>query len=527
MNDHSYSESAIKNTLKRIRGQLNGNGVDPAAATLTLKRNGMAHLKARTSFEADAKVETKQEKGKTVKGRLVDPAKMDTEIKNFVSSVADQDSLQKAAKDKIKALPLQGFGSMKAVLDLPVGQDILCAHNKCQDCHGQGITQCRHCQGQANLKCPKCYGHGELQCDICLGHGTLQDGQTKKQCYKCFGRGEYQCYQCQGKRLIPCSQCQAKGQVTCNSCNGAGVNTMIVTLTPQIKTSAEIFVEDLDEDPKRMVGKIGSVKLAQGGHMDVKTVKPPTDNPDEEERAYFEDAPPDLSKTTVFYEATMPWAVAELAYGDERHDITFAGKKGAVCESGTFMEHILQPHLEMYDRALRKQASAPRVIKDSASLRVSRETFSLLGKGKPKKVMIALHKNYPYGWSKGFIQTYVTCAYKAMNKATRASRYLGLGLGLAASALLQYMMFTGHITLPPLFPENIAYLMLGFPLVLGALLSIIAVKATGFFQYYNLMRTLGLKARRMPPSGKAGLYGLIGSVIIWGILFYGLYSGLY
>lgn len=527
MDDYSYSQKHIDKALQRIQAQLKGNHPDPSSATLSIKRNGFATINARTRFDIDAHIETRQEKGKITQGRLVEANKLDSEIKAFSAKLSQNENISQAAKDQIKTLPIQGFGAQKAVVNLPIGKEIITAHIACGGCHQQGHKQCQKCQGQGNIKCPRCFGHGELQCDVCLGSSVIQEGNTSKQCHKCFGRREVHCYQCQAKRMVPCTDCNMRGQVSCHGCNGTGFNSTVVTLTPKIQTIADIFVEDLDDDPKRMIGKIGSVNLAKGGHATVKIIQAPTANEDASEIAYYDDEDDKIDSNTVFYEMNLPWAVAQLNLNDKKYTVTFAGQKGAVCESGSFMADVLNPSVEILDKCKRGHIKARDAIQKIAHTRVSRETFEMLAKRKPAKVMQEMHKQYPLGWSKKFIQSYVMSAYTVLKRATRSTRYIGLIVGLLFSTLFYYGWFIKRLKPEFSLSYPTAYIIEGIPFVTGIIIVLIAIKGIGYFQYQSLMRQIGIRTRHMPPVGKAGLYGIIGAIILWVMFIYGQYANIY
>ena len=512
MDDHSYSQEHIQKAEKKIKSQLEGNGVDPATVKLEIKRQGIAILTAQTSYTLDCHVNMKDIKGKATGGKLVTQGGLQKEIDSFLKEFGEKESVETIAKDKIKSLPLYGFGAENETIDLEAEKKTFTEHVSCKNCQGKGQSQCPQCQGRTYLQCPKCFGRGEKQCHICNGHGKIQEGSEQKQCYECWGKGEVMCITCQGKRQIPCSNCHMKGLIQCHTCGGHGMNSIQATVTPFLKANGAINTGVLEDDAKRMVGKIGGLTLAKAGHIDIKTVKPPEQ--EEVERAYYEDEPEDITNNTVFYEANMPWAVADLTVDGKPHDVTFAGQKGAVCESGKFMEQIVEPHVQQLNQALLGHGNAMTAINDACALRVSRETFAMLGKSKTKRTMQQLYKNYPMGWSKSTIQTFVKTSYKALQKATRRPRYIGLAIGLGLALLMNYIWFIGGIDLSLDIPSNYD-MMDGLPFIIGLFITVLAIKIIGFFIYQSLMKDLGIKSKSAPPMGKAGFYALIGNLLIW------------
>ena len=514
MKDHSYSREFVKKAETQIKRQLDGNDVDLSTITLTVAREGIDTLTAQTSYKFDCKVDTKLEKGKSIRGNVIKSGTLDTEIKRYIESFTTKDTLDILAKDKIKNLPLLGFGSDKTIIELSAEKKIFTEHVNCSACHGKGQSQCQKCQGKTRIQCQKCFGRGESQCPLCHGHRQIQSGGESKQCYECMGRGEVLCINCQGKRTVPCQQCHMKGHTTCHNCKGEGLNTNFATLSPFIITSAAINVQNLELDTKRMAGKIGGLELASGGHIQMKVVEPTETK--HEVRAYYEDDPEDNTKTSLFYEGAFAWAVAHVKIKSKQHDITFAGNKGAVCESGNFMELVIDPYLQKMDRATRGQVNAQDAIKEACTLRVSRETFSMIGVLKPKKIMQQLYKRYPLGWTKNTIKAYVTTCYNTLKIATRRLRYTGLAIGLLVSLVGFYLWFVTGLNVNFAIPSQYKILLDGIPLIVGITVTFIVIKATGFITYRALMKDIGIKSKKAPPTGMAGLYGFVGNLIMWG-----------
>jgi hypothetical protein len=51
---------------------------------------------------------------------------------------------------------------------------------------------------------------------------------------------------------------------------------------------------------------------------------------------------------------------------------------------------------------------------------------------------------------------------------------------------------------------------------LGLFITLSSIKSIGYFTFQSVMKDIGIPTKKMPPVGKAGLYGLIGNILLWG-----------
>lgn len=339
-----------------------------------------------------------------------------------------------------------------------------------------------------------------------------------KFCHQCQGKGKVFCTQCQGQKEIPCTQCGARGTTKCNDCNGEGVNSSHTIIEPYLKISSAINIQELDSEPKTFASKVGPLNLIKGAHIDIKNIKAP--QIEEEERAYYEDEPEDHTKNTVYYQATMPWAVGTIEMNDQMYKICFVGKKGAICDSGHFMDDLLQPQLELLSNAAQGNGFVAGLLKEACNVRVSRETLSAVTQYPKKKAMVAIHKKYSVGFTKQTLQSMVQNSYLALKRVTLRPRYIGLCMGLILSAAIYYYWFmNGGRSVTATNPQNVRMAMDSIPLVIGTFLTLASIKITGYFTFLSVMKDIGINTKKMPAFGKAGLYGLIGNILLWSGIF--------
>jgi hypothetical protein len=514
MSDYKYPDDLIKKTDARIQAQLVGNGID--SLSFNIKRQGLSKFSAHTDYTIECKIDTKEHAGKATKGKVVDASAIQSEIKQFISSVQDDDSTNSTIVPQIESLPLKGFGADKTPIQITSKTETFTCHTQCGSCAGKGQSECRICKGQTRQQCPMCHYTGELDCMTCQGRGLIDNNGKQIPCTYCQGRGRIYCTNCNGQKTISCVACNAKGNIPCKTCGGKGEATQITTITPMAMTKSQINVQELDNEPKVLVSKIGALNLAKGGHINIKTVKPPSPD-DENSAAWYEDKPEVKKKTGVYYTVSVPWAVGEIIYNDKPYNISLVGNKGAVADAGSFMDAILKKPADIMMAAANGQGIVTNLLKDTCEYQVSRETLTSVVQGKTKQTMMELQKTYGIGLSKQFIQTFVKSAYTATKKITRRPRYIGLGVGLALSAMLYYFWFMrdGRDNFDTQ-SQAAQYAMDGLILIIGMIFTFGIIKGSAYFAMQSVLKTLNIQIKKIPAAGTAGIYGLIGCALIWG-----------
>lgn len=519
MNDYSYPNELIKKVQSRILKQLDGNHVHKQDVSFTIKRQGVGEITAKTSYTVDCTVNTRTSKGKKNEGSIVKQGTLQAEIQNFTSSLADKESVQTAIKEHIKSLPMHGFGAEKIQFPLKTDKAIFTEHVTCGTCNGQGKRQCPTCHGSGQMQCPVCLGSGVMRCMTCMGSGYITVNGQQQPCPTCQSRGEVYCTRCNGQRVCPCTSCQARGFIMCGDCNAEGVNSIHAVIEPHAITHCDIFITDLDADPKNMVAKIGAAILAKGGHLIPKVTKAPKE--EEEDLAYYEIPAVKKPDNAVHYIADVPWAVIDVIIQGQSTPISLVGSKGAVADSGKFMEPVVQKPFELIARAARSDGFISGLLKDACDYTVTRETLSAVARMKPKQAHAHLQKLYGLGFDKQTWPTVIKNTYQAIKNITKRPRYIGLAVGLLAAAAVYYQWFMGDTRAMTEGLKNDYY---RYGLDVLSLITMIAInfamiKGIAFFTFQSVMRDIGITTKKMPPMGKAGIYALLGNISLWGAFF--------
>ena len=526
MSNYSYPDEFIKKAEARIRKQLDGNGVDPKTVSLSVKRQGMGNFSAQTSFKTDFDIDKQEKPGRHPIGETVETGKAQPRVQELITEIQDNDTLSEEIKTKIEALPFKGFGAEKNILPLKQHEKVFSEVHICKTCDGHGQSICQTCLGHGQIPCNLCHQHGMIQCPLCNGIGEIYQGSEKKLCTQCHGKREIFCTQCLGQKVMACTSCQGKGTISCSSCHGEGANTFTLSVKPYVQTHSEIHLQKLEYEPKTMANKIGALSLAKGGHIQIDVTKPPEQ--EDEQRAYYQDAPEDTGKSTVYYSATAPWAVAEVTIKDTNYNIYFLGYKGAIADSQPFMDAVIEKPLSFLESAGNKDNKPHEMLEKACDHRVSRETLKSVIKNGRKKAMKDIHQNYKIGFPKTSIQNFVRAAYKGINALTRKWRYIGLEIGLFLSPFISYFwFFEGYRQ-----KVSSAHVYIEYGVDLLVLLAMIAttilcIKVIAWFPYRSLAKKMNIQSTALPPIGDMGKLAIGWSIFSWLTGFINLFIAFY
>jgi len=505
--NYNYPDEFIKKLRHRIQKQIQGNAPQSIKIDLKVIDQGIDLIKGQTRYSLDCDVQTHSGKGQVAKGRVIKQGEMQREINAYLNGFSDEGSMTSTAKTVIKSLPLHGFGAGKQDIPLNDKKTVLSEQSTCGTCHGKKQINCSKCHGKKQIQCPKCYGTGYMKCIACNGNRTVIINGKRQNCRQCQGQGRVICTQCRGHKTIPCPSCYGKGSMTCHDCGGQGTKTSNTTITPSLKIQGDILIDEMAPHPKNMVGKIGAQNLAKGGHIQVNMVSNDTDNDDQNQ-----------NDNIIHYQSKMPWAVVQFMIGKTPYKVHLAGSKGAIASSGHFMDDILDNGITKLEKAASGEGYINGLLKDATRYALIKDLLSQLIKtNHPKKTMVGIHKKYNLGLSKQITQKMIKNSLSALKRVTRLPRYIGMAVGFGASALINYYWFMNNgmtmVALPPSIPPMIAH---GIPLMVSMGVAFAMTKMAGYMTYQSLLKQLEIKQAKMPIAGTAGIYALIGSLIIWG-----------
>jgi hypothetical protein len=439
MSNYKYPENLIKKVESRIAHQLDGNSATIQDIEFKIKRQGLDQFSARTAYDLDCQVKTSKITGRYTQGKIVPSNEITSAIDNYLSSMKDQKSTNSLLNEKVKSLPNKGFAVDKSMLTMDSETTSFVSHEKCINCQGKGKNDCVPCRVTGRQNCVPCQSTGLIQCMVCRGQRQININGEMKPCHQCQGRGQSICTYCNGQRSIMCPNCQGKAQLMCKGCDGKGDISTIHTVTAKAVTKAQINIQELNADSKRMVSIVSPLNLAKGGHIKVEITKPPAD--EEDNSAWYEDQKI-IDKSGVFYIARVPWAVGEVTYKNKPYNINIIGEKGAVAESANFMDHVLNPLINLLNNAAKSGEQPMSILDKACTYRVSRETIQSLKKQSAKKTMILLSRTYGLGLSKKSIQSIVKNIQNTMKRATQKYHHMGYVVGFVLTISILGIWFT-------------------------------------------------------------------------------------
>jgi hypothetical protein len=505
MSDNTNINAFIKQIENQVRKQLKGNYQDFEKVKLVLKNHSSEILKGETTYKLDITIDKKT--GAKAGAKTVPNGMIQQEIHAYLGKLQNDPNFNEAIKQRIKKQPYKGFAADKDILKLTDKSEMLAEENTCQKCGQKGKIQCHTCRGQGQIQCQYCYATGLSQCTYCMGTGRDRQ-DNRKNCQYCYGQGKTQCLQCRGRRVKPCQTCQTSGMILCQACKGQGKHISTLTLTPVASLESKIHIQDLSDQLKNIIGNKNISQLITKFDIPISDVKPPELKGDK--RYYFEEKPQDDRKNTLYYEAKIDWTIIEFDNLKTSKNIYSLGKKPKVLMSGHFMRDVTHPIADIFDTILSNRITQQSIFEELSSYNVSRETFSLLKKYKPKKVLSKLHQNYPLGWPKKDMQAFVKNAYLSLKKMTRTSRYIGLTLGLITSVTTAYIYsLKSDLFVSLNIIAEYAVLYIGMTVT-----TLVVTQLVSFLRYRKIMNLMGIKTIKPPPLGKALYYAILGNSLI-------------
>lgn len=420
-------------TIKRLRGLANGNGLAPE--TIELVRTDetihtvLGQVQLTPSFQIQTTIHIGKIKEKN-KRLLPSVAALQEEVRRIQDDFKKKASWVKNARQEIEKTSGHGWGLETATITWPGQETTLAATENCPICKGMGQSTCPHCFGQGYTTCIHCQGRGEEYCPHCQGTGQDPADPSQK-CSLCHGKCFTPCRFCQATGKEICPHCQGKGNLPCPACNGTGYITQEVKINCGAEAKFSLGrTADLPSGLLRLMQRIGEDRLTKG-HVDVK-MEPPLKEPES-----------DGEQTALLLTAKIPYAEMVLKIGEEKCKVFAFGKKGHLSNVPLFLDKSLASARKALLRAAKGLAP---LDKATTSRRLMLEALFLVLKGETNPN--ALRRLYPIGLSGKTAQEIMRNLSLALKNNTRKTRAMtGGGLVLFNAAL-----FMGLFVLFPQMP---------------------------------------------------------------------------
>ncbi|HEY8963246.1 MAG TPA: hypothetical protein VIN59_02155 [Alphaproteobacteria bacterium] len=502
--DPSLADVAIA----RIRKQVQGNGLKPAAVNLTGINGQIYDFYGTTSVKLTPSVTEGRRAGRHADGDIIQAAQIDDAIQNFVDRVAGDRGVLGLVYETLSTREDQGFGLQGQTINLPQVTRTFLAHDACPTCRGAGGKPCHNCHGQMRIQCYRCHGQGGIPCLTCSGRGQILTPQGPQMCHVCQGRGLSQCPVCQGGRMIMCPECQGQGRKICESCQGQGWTTQYWTVGLTAQTVFHLRKTGLPAALVSLIDRVGGSRLAADGHAHVQLLT----GRDAEHLVCFADIEGG-SNLWFLYRAQIPFAELEIGFGKAVLKPKLAGYKARLIDVPDFMDALLKSGTDLLHDAARGGAGAAQLILSAARYRALGDVLRGLVRSGPRKMAKFLSDNYPLGLSQGMAAQILRDANTALSRLSLWPRMMAMGASLAVAFVIlgSYFFYDGRTlvaqsmdTLPTLVVFVVDLLLMAALGMAGTF----AIRATARKAMRGVLEGLGVVSGGNLPLPKPGVPGL-------------------
>lgn len=423
--DNAQKKLAQK-ALRQIRSLCQGNGVAPDSVQIKNARSTIIECQAITHVELHPETTEEKKKGRHNEGQMVEsPAQLQKIITEITQKALKNNETRKHLTKMLIDRPDKGFSLHAEYFDVdPLKRDF-CFHEACGTCSGKGNVACNRCGGQKREVCNHCHGRSMLPCTYCHGSGFIQDQDGEQsQCNRCFGQRQTACNICQKTGSIGCRQCSGSGALKCNACGGSAFFTHITHLNVRLKTLFEIDRAALPDPVVKIIEDKGN-KMVEKGHI----------------RLHAEPVKREDGGLAIQYTAQFPYGDLELSINGKPLKAHIFGYKGKMLRLPNFLDQLIAQNFQNLEQAANNKNSIDSNIKKASKSRFIAEGLLLSVQMPPKKAMLALKKKFPMGASGTFIKQVILLSSKALNNATRKTRFSALAIGTFLAGLINAAYF--------------------------------------------------------------------------------------
>lgn len=481
-----------------------GNGVKKDAITLVSHTITTHTLNASTHLEIKPVYQERQMPGKVAVGQMAGSRDEAMKSANHIMQQAATNSAMKAKLTEILLQrPDQGFGLKKQVLAIPFIKQDFTWHDACNACHGTSRSVCAKCMGRKLETCIKCNGRTMMFCPMCRGTGLLQGNS----CPRCKGNRYVPCDGCQRSGMMGCRLCNQTGQTKCGTCNGIGYKSNVLTLAAEAMAQ---FEYDAPSIPKHAADAIETHGPALASTHAIKLKGRVADE-----------------RETVLgasYEVTFPAGEMVFDIGGTDVKAQMFGYKAALTGLPHLLDKLLGPSVRDLEETAKDGESVAKTIKAATRYKILARAFLMTQKLSPKKVADQLAHHYDVGISAAMIEKIAHLANQTSAKISEKPRYVGLGLGLLATAVLcglYYLTPLRHM-LGSMLPNPALDIILDiFPIVLCGVLTTYAIRYAGAKSIQTAIGHLVPADKRKTITARAqtlGVWGYVGAAIVCLIL---------
>jgi hypothetical protein len=428
MSEQIPAPSLAERALSRLRKMAAGNGLEPAAISITDTQEQIFMLKGKMEVEPLCETTNLSYPGGP-RGKDRRPVASFAVLQGAVTKHRQEfranPDWAASVTQELRSHESQGWGLESAKVTLPALSAIYAATEICPSCNGQKTLTCEHCNGKGTVICTQCQGQGREPCYYCGGRGEdpQQPGQP---CHTCNGTRLAPCRFCQTHGYLPCPTCGGKRGTPCATCQASGRITQEVQVTCGATSHFTLQYEGLPSGLRRGLDRIGIVNLGRG-HAEITATEPPKKEDEE------------LNEKTqipvLLYSAALPYAEMRMDFGGKKAIVCAVGKRCAISGVPNFLDTTLKPwrdklHLAALGQAKLEDAMEARALNDILALTVA-------GKDRAREI----RKLYPFGLSSEALASILTDMRLALNKTTLKTRAVMAMLCGGVCAAAFYTLF--------------------------------------------------------------------------------------
>lgn len=500
--------------LKRMKGLLNGNGVDPSHIKIVETNLQIYRFKARTNIKVVSEYGVRTETGKNTRAELMtSEVEMNKTLKNIPTEICTNPAKRKVILDMILKKEFKGFGIKDQRLGFSTLNRDLVQHDRCISCKNLGKVTCVKCHGQGKMKCLTCQGRRQTTCPRCRGTARITTPNGSQACTFCKGDGRVNCQKCAGRGQVKCTSCGASGSTSCNKCAGTGWLSNVAHA--QIYASVG-FVFDRAALPSELASLVekNPDNLVRKNDIEIAVVSSPekvmnTTLADKE-------AVPEATDTlSIDFDAKYPHGTMVFDVNGDQIPVVIQGFQGRFTDATPFIDKYTQLGQQALLEASRSHQDVADKIKIAAQYTFLKDIILQTARVKNlKKIRAAIFTKYSAGIDRQNADKLIKAADLLLRSETRISRYLGLGCGTLLYTLLAVFYYFGGLR-DSIASQGLSdFLLLILDLLLmgaGIGLGTLGGQLSALFSEKNLLKNLGQITStgfHLPKAGNLPLWAL-------------------
>lgn len=503
----------LEAAVELLRQVVRGNGIKPEDVQYHSFEGEVLHFEIFEHFAIEPKVFEKLLHGKENGHAVGSRQEARNKVQTAIGKAARDPDVRHATVEILKQRPDRGFGLDDQYIPFDRLRQTFVAHELCSVCGGSMRMVCQSCQGNGRLRCTKCHGSKEMICPRCHGRRHDNTPQGQKPCPRCRGRGKAKCDLCSAAGALPCRPCKSSGQVACKNCSGTGWLSQVLSLEMRARSRFYYEAEKLPPELPPLLDSLRGAMVTEG-HCEAVINE-------EIERAKELDNASKDEEYLIPYNVRLPWGDIKFLLQEQELPAKLFGFQPSLIHAPPFLETAAAPGLRaLNEAALTGNAAAK--IAEAVRFRAVAEAILAAAQMRPRRALDSMHKKYPFGFRPETLKDMLQKGDRALKRATKGPRFIGLALGLAGTAALYAAYYVGPLRalLSPLAggnnaAMNAADVLLALAGGAGTTLSIQLTAAGALRRAVGRLLPPEKRKKLLPKAGQSALWGYAGGLAIY------------